>query len=65
MDYEASLDLAYNDLLTQEEALNESIIADNEAYLNRLNTYMTAMLEYDDPIVAEAYLAAYQEAYDA
>ena len=33
VEYEATLDQAYNDLLTQEEILNESVIADNEATL--------------------------------
>ena len=63
IEYEASLDQAYNDLLIQEETLNESFIAENEATLKRLYAY-TMALEYEDPVLAEAYLAAYQEAYD-
>ena len=58
MEYEADLDGVYNGLLDQEETLNESIIADNEEIINRLyGTYLS--LEYEDPIMAEAYLAAY------
>ena len=58
MEYEADLDGVYNGLLDQEETLNESIIADNEETINRLyGTYLS--LEYEDPIMAEAYLAAY------
>ena len=63
VEYEANLDYAYNSLLDQEEALNDSIIADNAETINRLYApYMS--LEYEDPVLAEAYLAAYQEAYD-
>ena len=53
----------YNDLLKEEEALNDSIIADNEDTISRLHAYYMA-LEYEDPVQIDAYLAAYQEAYD-